>query len=55
MKAVLNHIWKFIKWLLDIIFGITVIIAVILIVSVIFFPHDNLLLELGKWLASRPL
>lgn len=50
----MKHLWKFIVWLLDIIFGIFVVIALILIVSVIFYPHDNLLLEFGKWLATHP-
>jgi len=55
MKSIFKHLGKFIIWLLDIIFGIFVIVALILIVSAIFWPQDNLLLETGKWLASRPL
>lgn len=53
MKNVLKHLLKFFWWLADIIFGILVVVAIILIVSVIFFPQDNLLLEFGKWLATR--
>lgn len=53
MKNILKHLLKFIIWLLDIIFGIFVVLSLILIVSVIFFPNDNIALELGKWLATH--
>jgi len=53
MKAIWTHFSRFIWWLLDILFGIAVVIAIILIISVIFFPQDNLLLRFGKWLATK--
>lgn len=48
IKAIGRFIWK----VLDMVFGIIVVLAIILIVSVIFYPHDNLLLQLGKWFSS---
>jgi len=49
----MKHVWNFIKWLADILFGICVIIAVLILVSAIFYPHDNLLLAGVKWLSTK--
>lgn len=49
----INTVGKFILKVLDLVFGFFVVLAVILIVSVIFYPHDNLLLHLAKWLVNK--